>query len=192
MIKEKENVLPISMNERVEKCILKTIDRFKRNPELFLTESDLKCRLFIELNNDSVFSQEEETHDKEKRTNYIHSETSYFVSGKLNQKRVDITVVRPSNYDFKNEEVVYRKGYYFGEPSIGIELKLNKNKSKKGVEDELKVDLDNLRGLRDSRPESSFYELLLDKRNVFSETEIKTLQREYPGIRIFYGAIGQH
>jgi hypothetical protein len=177
------------MSERVEECILGTIERFRENPELFLTESDLKCRLFMELDDDPVFSQEEDTKDGEKRTNYVHSETSYFVSGKLNQKRVDITVVKPSNYDFRNEEVVYRKGYYFAEPSIGIELKLNKNRSKKRVKDELKADLDNLRRLKRNRPESSFYELLLDKRNVFSETEINALQNEYPEIRIFYGAV---
>jgi hypothetical protein len=191
-IKAKENTMPMSMNERVEECILRTIGRFKGNPELFLTESDLKCRLFMELNNDPVFSQEKDTQDGEKRTNYVHSETSYFVSGKLNQKRVDITVVRPSNYDFKNEEVVYRKGYCFAEPSIGIELKLNKNKSKKGVEDKLKADLDNLKKLKNNRPESSFYELLIDKRKVFSETEINALKNEYPEIRIFYGAVDQH
>jgi len=179
----------MSMSERVEECILGTIERFRENPELFLTESDLKCRLFMELDDDPVFSQEEDTKDGEKRTNYVHSETSYFVSGKLNQKRVDITVVKPSNYDFRNEEVVYRKGYYFAEPSIGIELKLNKNRSKKRVKDELKADLDNLRRLKLNRPESSFYELLLDKRNVFSETEINALQNEYPEIRIFYGAV---
>lgn len=181
----------MSINERVEECISKTIDRFNGNPELFLTESDLKCRLFMELNNDRVFSQEEDTKNGEKKTNYVHSETSYFVFGKLNQKRVDITVVKPSNYDFRNEEVVYRKGYYFAEPSIGIELKLNKNRSKKRVEDELKADLDNLRRLKRNRPESSFYELLLDKRNVFSGTEVNALQNEYPEIRIFYGAINR-
>ena len=167
------------LNERVEDCISRIINRFEGNPELFLTESDLKCRLFIELNNDPVFSQEEVTRDGEKKTNYVYSETSHFVFGKLNRKRVDITVVKPSNYDFKNEEVVYRKGYYFAESSISIELKLNKNKSKKRVEDELKAVLDDLKKLKSSRPESSFYVLLLDKRKVFSEKEISAIQNEY-------------
>ena len=178
------------LDERVEASISSTINTFKRNPELFLTESDLKCRLFMELNNDPLFSQEEVTRDGEKKTNYIHSESSYFVFGKLNRKRVDITVVKPSNYDFENEEVVYRKGYYFSEPSIGIELKLNKNKSRNRMQKELKAVLDDLRRLKRSRPESSFYVLLLDKKKVFSEEETCDIQNEYRGIRVFYAAIG--
>jgi len=180
--------MPVSLNDRVEDCISRIIERFKENPELFLTESDLKCRLFMELNNDPVFSQEEVTGDGEKRTNYVHSETSYFVFGKLNKKRVDLTVVKPSNYNFENEEVVYRKGFYFAEPSIAIELKLNKDKSKKKVEDELRAVLYDLERLRRSRPKSSFCVLLLDKRKVFSEEEICGVQNEYRRIRIFYGS----
>lgn len=179
-----------SLNESVEDSILNVIKMFRRNPELFLTESDLKCRLFMELNNDPLFSQEEVTKDGEKRTNYVHSESSYFVFGKLNRKRVDVTVVKPANYDFENEEVVYRKGYYFSEPSIGIELKLNKNKSKNRMQKELKAVLDDLRELKRSRPESSFYVLLLDKKKVFSEEEIRDIQNEYNGIRVFYVSIG--
>lgn len=181
--------MPRTLCERVENCICRIIERFEENPELFLTESDLKCRLFMELNNDPVFSQEEITRDKEKRTNYVHSETSYFVFGKLNRKRVDITVVKPSNYNFKNEEVVFRKGYYFAEPSIGIELKLNKNKSKNKMEKELKAVLDDLEQLKNSRPRSSFYVLLLDKKKVFSQEEVRDLQNEYQEIMIFYAVI---
>lgn len=179
-----------SLNERVEGCISNVINKFRRNPELFLTESDLKCRLFMELNNDPLFSQEEATKDGKKRTNYVHSEISYFVFGKLNKRRVDVTVVKPANYDFENEEVVYRKGYYFSEPSIGIELKLNKNKSKNRMQKELKEVLDDLRKMERSRPESSFYVLILDKKKVFSEDEICDIQNECNGIRVFYASIG--
>ena len=62
-----------SLFERVSDCILRIISEFKENPELFLTESDLKCRLFKELDNDPVFSQEEITGDEEKRTNYARA-----------------------------------------------------------------------------------------------------------------------
>jgi len=178
-----------SFQERVEDCISRIIEKFRENPELFLTESDVKCRLFMELNNDPVFSQEEVTGDQEKRTSYVHSETSYFVFGKLNRNRVDITVVRPSNYNFEHKEVVSRKGFYFEEPSIGIELKLNKSKSKNGMEKELKAVLDDLAQLKNFRPESSFYLLLLDKKKIFSQEEVGDLQNEYKEIAIFYTAI---
>lgn len=108
----------MSIRNRVEFCITETIRRFKENPELFLTESDLKCRLFMELNSDPVLSKEEAAGDGEKRTDYVHSETSYFVLGRLNKRRVDITVVKPSNYSFANLDAIARKGFYFDEPSI--------------------------------------------------------------------------
>jgi hypothetical protein len=165
------------------------MDRFRENPELFLTESDLKCRLFKELDSDSVFSREEATGDGEKRTNYVHSETSYFVLGKLNRKRVDLTVVKPSNYDFMDRAVA-RKGFYFEEPSIGIELKLNKNKSLYRMRAELIAVLDDLARLKRSRTESTFCVLVLDKKGVFSDEEISNLQREYREIRIFYATTG--
>jgi len=177
------------INERVERSILNIINIFKRNPELFLTESDLKCRLFMELSNDPIFSREEATRDGKKKTTYVHSESSYFVYGKLNKKRVDITIVNPSNYDFEKEEVIVRKGYYFEEPSIGIELKLNKNKSKNRMKKELKSLLDDLQQLKNSRPESTFYVLVLDKRGVFSIGEIFNMQNEYRDIKIFYATV---
>lgn len=127
--------------QRVEQYILSIIEQFNQNPELFLTESDLKCRLFFELNNDPIFSRIEPTHDESKSTNYVHSETSYFVDGKLDKRWVDITIVKPCNYDFRLGEIVGRKGYYFQEPSIGIELKLNKMKGKKAMEKELEKTL---------------------------------------------------
>lgn len=181
--------LLMPLNERVEYYISRIIEKFEENPELFLTESDLKCRLFKELDNDPVFSQEELTRDGEKRTSYVHSETSYFVFGKLNKNRVDITVVKPSNYDFLNKKVVDRKGFYFTEPSIGIELKLNKKKNKKGMEKELKDVLRGLNQLKNSRPESAFYVLLLDKKKVFSNEDVRNLQRENQNIGIFYTSI---
>jgi len=110
--------MPASFVRRVEDCISKIVREFRRNPELFLTESDLKCRLFMELDSDPVLSKEESTQDGRK-TNYVHCESSYFVFGRLNKKRVDITVVNPSNFDFRNQ-AASRKGYYFAEPSIGM------------------------------------------------------------------------
>lgn len=176
-------------NKRVELYIERIIEGFQKNPELFLTESDLTCRLFMELNSDPVFSREEITRDKKHRTNYVHSETAYFVDGRLDQNKVDITVVNPCNYDFENKPIVKRKGYYFVEPSIGIELKLNKFNSKNDVKKLLKDDLNKLTNLKKIREESMFYVLFLDKKKVISQEDIDELQGEYENIKIFYSII---
>lgn len=142
----------------------------------------------MELNNDDIFKREEPTRDGEKRINYVHSEISYFVFGKLNRRRVDLTVVNPANFDYRKRKVIYKKGYYFSEPSIGIELKLNKNKSKRKVKEELIDVLDDLVLLARSRPESKFYLLQLDKKNRFSEDELDQIQNDYPDIKLFYAS----
>lgn len=178
--------LPLTFIRRVERGILKIIGQFKENPELFLTESDLKCRLYFELNRDPVLSRIETTRDTSKRTNYVHSETSYFVEGKLNKRRVDITVVRPYNYDFRQDKIVGRKGFYFREPSIGIELKLNKKRAKKSMKKELNGVITSLELLKERRIESEFYLLFLDKKAGFTPSEIHTLQSEHPDITLFY------
>jgi len=175
-----------SLHEKVEKCILKVIKDFKRNPELFLSESDLKCRLFMELNKDGDFSREEKTGDGKRQTNYVHSEISYFLFGKLNKRRVDICIVKPSNFDFDNKPIVERKGCSFMEPSIGIELKLNKNETKSTVIKKLKDVLESIKLLKNTRPDSKFYVMQLDKKNLFSSEEISELQNNYPEIKIIY------
>jgi hypothetical protein len=138
------------------------------------------------LNNDPILSRIEATQDQSKRTNYVHSETSYFVDGKLDKRWVDITIVKPSNYDFRLDEIVGRKGYYFQEPSIGIELKLNKKKTKNAMQKELAKVLADLNLLLEKRPESSFYLLFLDKKTGFTRSEISALQNLNPNVRIFY------
>lgn len=179
-------------NERVEIYIERIIEKFQKNPELFLTESDLKCRLFMELNSDPVLSQEEVTMDGEHQTNYVHSETAYFVGDRLDDSWVDITVVKPANYDFENEPIVGRKGYSFIEPSIGIELKFNKVMSKNTVMDELIGDLKKLTALKSIRTESHFYLLSLDKKNVISQEDIDYLQNNFKTVKIFHSTIGSN
>jgi hypothetical protein len=115
--------------QEVERCIASVIQEFQNNPELYLTESDLKCRLYTVLNSHPLFRRIEPTVDGKTKTCYVHTETSYFVGRKLNKRRFDVTVVSPHNYDFKNKKIVGRKGYSFSEPSIGIELKFNKVKN---------------------------------------------------------------
>ncbi|MFZ7136856.1 MAG: hypothetical protein ACOWW1_00330 [archaeon] len=176
-------------NERVEIYIERIIEQFQKNPELFLTESDLKCRLFMELDSDPVLSQEEVTKDGAHRTNYVHSETAYFVEGRLDKNRVDITVVKPSNYDFANQQIVGRKGYYFVEPSIGIELKLNKLMYKNDIITNLIKDLKKLTALKTFREESTFYLLFLDKKNIVSQEDIDWLQNSFKTVKIFHSTI---
>jgi hypothetical protein len=63
----------------VERCIFAVISEFRSNPELYLTESDLKCRLYRVLSNHPLFRRVEPPADGKTATCYVHTETSYFV-----------------------------------------------------------------------------------------------------------------
>ena len=170
----------------VERCIFAVTREFRSNPELYLTESDLKCRLYKMLSNHPLFRRVEPTADGKTRTCYVHTETAYFVEGKLNKRWVDVTVVNPRNYDFRIKEIVGRKGYSFSEPSIGIELKLNKLKPRQKMEQEIRKTLSDLQLLKENRFESTFFLLFLDRKVGYSQEKLGEWQQAYPNIRIIY------
>lgn len=76
---DRANPNPAVYMREVERCIGRVIQEFKSSPELYLTESDLKCRLFAVLNSHPIFSRIEPTVDGKTKTCYVHTETSYFV-----------------------------------------------------------------------------------------------------------------
>ena len=176
----------IVFQREVERCIDAVIEEFRINPELYLTESDLKCRLYSVLNRHPIFRRIEPTKDGRARTCYVHTETSYFVDTRLNKRRVDVTVVSPHNYDFANQEIVARKGYSFAEPSIGIELKFNKVKCPANMEKEVREVLDDLQLLAQNRYESKFYLLFLDRKVGYPQEKIAEWRQAYSNIKIMY------
>lgn len=173
--------------ETLYKQVLKRINiianDFKRNKDLFLTEGDLECRIFGELQ--KSLPKEKKTKDGGHKTSYIHSQLRYFEGGRLDKNSVDIVVVPPENFDFKNHEIVRRKGYYFEEPSIALELKLNKRlKNPSALWRVWKADLEKLKRIQSSRNMSRFISVLFDKNKVFRN--IKNIESQYPNIKIIY------
>lgn len=172
-----------TLNSLVLKSIKTTARDFKRNKDLFLTEGDLECRLFIDLQKN--LSKEKETKDRRHKTCYVHSQLRYFEGGRLDKNSVDIVIVPPENFNFKNHEIVCRKGYYFEEPSIAIELKLNKRlKNPAALWRIWKTDLDKLKRIQRSRHMSKFISVLFDKNMVFRN--IENMKNQYPNIKTIY------
>ena len=152
------------------KQVLKSINiiakDLKRNKSLFLTEGDLECRLFKELQNN--LPNEGITEDKRHKTSYAHSQLRYFEGERLDKNSVDIVVVPPGNFNFKNHNIVRRRDYYCEEPSIPIELKLNKGLNiSSALMRVLKADLEKLKMLQRNRKRSKFVSVLFDKNKVF-------------------------
>ncbi len=161
---------------------------FQRNPCLFLSEGDLQSRLFLEFS--KQLPKEGMTGDGDHKTNYVHSQISYFEENKLNKNKVDLVVVNPDRFDFKNKQIIKRKGYCFREPSIVIELKLCKvRESLGGLLNRWREDLEKLKRLKIKRNDSIFISILFDKFNLIEESVINQLKTEFNGIEVMYHGI---
>jgi hypothetical protein len=174
-----------NMYQRVLLAINKVRGDFKRNPNLFLSEGDLQCRLFAELQR--LFPKEGVTEDRQNETSFVHSQIRYMEGGRFDKNNVDLVVVEPRNFNFKDFAIVYRKGYSFSEPSIAIELKLCKIKENRdSLQKRWEKDLVKLNRLKQRRYDSIFISLLFDKFNLLSNSVVSRLETEYLGIKIFY------
>jgi hypothetical protein len=113
----------------VENSIIEISKEFRRNRALYLSESDMKCRLFKLIDRGRTFIS------NGIRTFYVHTEVSLYGDGGKN--KIDIYMAR--FLKFKLDE----KRWHFEdtEEDIGIELKFNYgNFSAKSLLNELKKD----------------------------------------------------
>jgi len=81
----------MSYIEAVEQCIKELIQRFEQNPNLFTSESDVKCYLYHLLISKDTLQESFVTKDK-KRTNLIHTEYPTLL-----RPLVDLVVLDPKN-----------------------------------------------------------------------------------------------
>jgi len=198
----------------VEDCIKTVKFEFEQNPYNFLSEGDVQCRLFLELYQRKELSRLEETRDGRKIIP-LHSEVTYFdESGKKLSKHIDISAFNPQSAEVYSQNrrctglMLSRKrrvkpsrrlskGYQFGDSYFLIEIKLNRgNWSKNETEKKWRRDLEKLAKLRrrlvnevwktTEEQECIFVSILFDKRAHFSRDEIKSLEEEYPGIKLVY------
>ena len=109
-----------------EKAIHIVFKRFSENPKLILTESDLKCWLFLEL--------AKEIDNLQTSTLSVHTEVTHYLKADNRKERRfrDLTILDSQNLDL-NEDIwknnndsdyTLHKGFKHDGPAMHFELKL--------------------------------------------------------------------
>ncbi len=115
------------LNKSIEKEIGKLIDEFKKHPDKFLTEADVRSYLYHLLLED--FGKIEATKDGEKSIP-LHCEVRWYGSDASLNLRSDIVVIDVSTLKVKGSRIfrLPSKAYAFEKPNAVIEIKLRRKK----------------------------------------------------------------
>ncbi len=156
----------------IENSINELVKVFSKRPDLFLTESDLRCYLAAELLKIPDFSSMQKTIDGFLSIP-LHSEVRWYgKSGKL-KYRSDVVILSPE--DLRVKEKTFKlpsKGYGFNHFWAIIELKLRRinGKSDNQFFKDAKYEVDKLRKIEretqyNNKYKALYYVLCFDKRN---------------------------
>ncbi|MHA1873781.1 MAG: hypothetical protein ACTSVB_06675, partial [Candidatus Heimdallarchaeaceae archaeon] len=114
---------------KIDTAVEQVKETFQSYPDIFLTESDMKCHLFAKLLEDNNFSKIKKTKDNSNSIN-LHSEVRWYGNEDKKLKyRSDIVIIDASDLKTKNSTVfrLPSKGYGFNIFFSIIEVKLRRN-----------------------------------------------------------------
>lgn len=173
-----------------EQYIKELVSEFVRNPFNFFSESDVKCRLFNMMFQNSEIGRLKRTMDG-KQIYPLHSEVTYFNREGRLLYHVDLSAVEPEEADVYSNPLTdgirFSKGYSAPECLFAIELKLNKRSKKEKMLAVWEKDMQKLADILSRNPSLTCFCMLLDKKNRISqENELTVLEAKYPGIKLVY------
>lgn len=111
-----------SWREPIENAVLETFHRFKAEPKVILTESDLKCNLYMDLIKQKPYVQYA-----------VHTEVTHYTgeiaqNGNTKYRFRDMSLLCPwrlkENDEIWDKEVTYLKGFKHVGPAFHLELKV--------------------------------------------------------------------
>jgi hypothetical protein len=163
------------LKSKIESCIGEIERKFIARPDIYLTESDIRCHLFGALKQHQNLSQEIETSDGSYSIP-LHTEVRWYgESGRL-KYRSDIVVLDVTSLKVRNN--LFRlpsKGYSFNKPNAIIEIKLRRRNGKSNTDfmDSIKRDIERLKEIKrqlELPNDFPLYFLIFDKKgNIQSE-----------------------
>lgn len=166
------NALPQKLIDLIES----TIESFRTDPDVYLTEEDIRCHLFSKLLNLNLNRMLFNTRDGS-RSIKVHSEIRWYgFSGKL-KYRSDIVLLEPRDLITKNggNLKLPSKGFGFNKFSAIIEIKLRRvnGKSDNAYLKETEKEIFKLKQIRDETKGLNKYNpvliiLIFDKKNDIS------------------------
>jgi hypothetical protein len=154
----------------VNDSIEAVVSKFRRIPNVFLTEDDLRVNLCTNLLRH--FGSEERTQDNDISVS-LHAEVRWYGKRKL-KTRSDIVLIDVSNLEVLRCHKQATKGYRFGIPKGIIELKFRRpnGKSNASFLNDIQADIKKLNELKqefnedeDGQNKTEFWIVILDKKS---------------------------
>lgn len=145
----------------VNKAMMQLHDRFKTDPKIILTESDLKCWLFLKLKK------------VENATFSVHTEITHYPYSKTVQDGItvkvqkyffrDLTILDDKNvsdnsklWNNSNDDSILSKGFRHRGPAIHFELKLVRQAVNKNIQP--LIDANDIQKLKNYSPKNSSHQ----------------------------------
>lgn len=142
------------MNTRTNRETVQTVlrdvaIRCQKNRALILTESDLKCQVYLQLNLQPEFSGFQNTFDYGILGSSIHTETKFFDQHGLLRQAPDLVITDANRLSITRRidgSPLPSKGFHFDGSAILIELKFLKRDKHPTKNDLQKIEQDILKG----------------------------------------------
>lgn len=134
---------------RVGQALEAVAEQARNRRALVLTESDLKCQVYLNLIAVPEFGRFQDTFDPEVSGISIHTETKFFDNRGLLRQAPDLVITSPSRLSIKTRldgEGLPSKGFHFDGSAILIELKFLKRDRRPVATDLVKIEQDILKG----------------------------------------------
>jgi len=174
----------------IDRTLKEFVYEVQLHPYNFLSESDVKCKLFMMLYRHKEINRLKKTLDG-RLISPLHSEVSYFNDkGKL-LFHVDLSIIDPKTTDVysksKKMAIKFSKEYRAGVCYSAIEIKFNRRFGKDKIMEKWEKDWEKLEDISTRNQLITCYSILLDKKNRFSQQdEIVPYSQQYPNVKIVY------
>lgn len=166
----------------LESSITELVTEFTRNPDVFLTEEDLRSHLVAKLLRNPSLSRPQRTQRQNVRSIPVHSEVRWYgTEDQPEHFRSDVVILNPRQ--LQTVDPVRTKGYGFDAFYAVVELKLRRiiGCTDKGYKGLITKDFNRLKGMIDNRVDQTprYYLLCFDKKNEIDDfnDEIKAHPR---------------
>lgn len=180
------------VHDSIEKAIKETANLFRRRPEYFLTEADMRCHFFSSLYQEPTLNREAETIDHGYSIP-LHAEVRWYGQTGQLKYRSDLVVLRTADLRTRRGKFEFpTKGFAFNKFDAIIELKLRRinGESNDRLSANIRRDIDKLLKIKsETQPysdHSKFYVLVFDKKGRF----LKTPPQPVDGVKLIYVSIG--
>lgn len=173
----------------LDASISQLVAEFVANPDVFLTEEDLRSHLIAKLLQSRVLSRPQRTQRQNVRSIPVHSEVRWYGTEDQPQHfRSDVVILNPRQ--LQTVDPVRTKGYGFDAFYAVVELKLRRTVgcTDKGYKGLITKDFNRLKGMMDNRTDQTpqYYLVCFDKKNKIEATGFDSKMRTDPRVRFQY------